>query len=131
MKKGKDDSNDFPLKFSEFADELRVFSIYREEFKSFSGNAHCQKSVVGQPRFSNFFEAVFFTDFIFGEVLQNKLALAFIIDAFLAMFLLAYGFAVKPLGKVRWYWFIVFSIVGGLGFSLPFYWWLNEKIENR
>jgi hypothetical protein len=62
-----------------------------------------------------------------GEVLQNKLALAFIIDAFLAMFLLAYQFAVKPIGKVRWYWFIALSIIGGLGFSLPFYWWLNKR----
>jgi hypothetical protein len=66
-----------------------------------------------------------------GEVLQNKLALAFIIDAFLAMFLLAYWFAVKPIGKVRWYWFIALSIIGGLGFSLPFYWWLNEKSDRR
>jgi hypothetical protein len=62
-----------------------------------------------------------------SEVLQNKLAVAFIIDAFLAMFLLAYFFAVNPLGKVKWYWFIVLSIIGGLGFSLPFYWWLNKR----
>lgn len=62
-----------------------------------------------------------------AEVLQNKLALALIIDAFLAMFLVAYFFARHPLGKVKWYWFIVLSIVGGLGFSLPFYYWLNKK----
>jgi len=43
------------------------------------------------------------------------------------MFLLAYFFAVNPLGKVKWYWFIVLSIIGGLGFSLPFYWWLNKR----
>jgi hypothetical protein len=62
-----------------------------------------------------------------GEVLQNKLALAFIIDAFLAMFLLAYFFARNPIGKIKWYWFIALSLVGGLGFSLPFYWWLNKR----
>ena len=62
-----------------------------------------------------------------GEVLQNKLAVAFIIDAFLAMFLLAYFFARHPIGKIKWYWFIAFSIIGGLGFSLPFYWWLNKR----
>jgi hypothetical protein len=45
----------------------------------------------------------------------------------MAMFLLAYRFAIKPIGKIKWYWFIVLSIVGGLGFSLPFYWWLNQK----
>ena len=62
-----------------------------------------------------------------GEVLQNKLAVAFIIDAFLAMFLIAFYFARHPLGKIKWYWFIVLSIVGGLGFSLPFYYWLNKR----
>lgn len=69
-----------------------------------------------------------FTEFkSVGEVLNNKLAVAFIIDAFMAMLLLAYWFAVKPVGKIGWYWFIVFSLVGGLGFSLPFYWWLNQR----
>jgi hypothetical protein len=69
-----------------------------------------------------------FTEFrSVGEVLNNKLAVAFIIDAFMAMFLLAYWFAVKPVGKIKWYWFIVLSLIGGLGFSLPFYWWLNGK----
>ena len=71
-----------------------------------------------------------FTEFGGGaDVTGNKLAVAFIIDAFMAMFLLAYWFAVKPIGKVRWYWFIVLSIVGGLGFSIPFYWWLNQKSD--
>jgi len=61
------------------------------------------------------------------EVIQNKLAIAFIIDAFMAMFLLAYWFAVNPIGKIKWYWFIIFSIIGGLGFSLPFYYWVNNR----
>jgi hypothetical protein len=65
-----------------------------------------------------------------AEVIQNKLAVAFIIDAFLAMFLLAWRFAAKPIGKVRWYWFVILSVIGGLGFSIPFYWWLNER-ENK
>ena len=62
-----------------------------------------------------------------ANVAQNKLAIAFILDAFLAMGLLAYSFARKPIGRVKWYWFIVLSILGGLGFSLPLYWWLNER----
>lgn len=68
--------------------------------------------------------------FEFNSVSQfytDKLALGFIIDCFLAMFLLAYWFAVNPIGKVKWYWFIVLSLIGGLGFSLPFYYWLNKK----
>lgn len=62
-----------------------------------------------------------------ANVAQNKLAIAFILDAFLAMGLLAYSFARKPIGRVKWYWFIVLSILGGLGFSLPLYWWLNKR----
>ena len=65
-----------------------------------------------------------------AEVASNKLAIAFIIDAFMAMFLLAYWFAVNPIGKIKWYWFIILSIIGGLGFSIPFYWWLSKRREN-
>ncbi|MBX7170521.1 MAG: DUF2834 domain-containing protein [Pyrinomonadaceae bacterium] len=63
----------------------------------------------------------------FSQFYTDKLALGFILDCFLAMFLLAYWFAVNPIGKIKWYWFIVLSLIGGLGFSLPFYYWLNKK----
>lgn len=62
-----------------------------------------------------------------AEVMRDKLAVAFIIDAFMSMVVLAWWFAAKPIGKVRWYWFVVFSLVGGLGFSIPFYFWLNDR----
>jgi hypothetical protein len=61
------------------------------------------------------------------EVINNKLAVAFILDAVMAMLLLAYRFGAKPIGRIKWYWFVALSLVGGLGFSLPFYWWLNQK----
>lgn len=61
------------------------------------------------------------------NITQNKLALGFIIDVFLAMVLLACYFARKPSGRVQWYWFVVLSLLGGLGFSLPLYWWLNKR----
>lgn len=61
------------------------------------------------------------------NVAQNKLALAFIMDAFLAMGLLAYYFARNPVGRFKWYWFIALSLLGGLGFSIPLYWWLNKR----
>lgn len=64
-----------------------------------------------------------------GEVLANRLAVAFILDAFLALGVLAYLFAVRPLGPVRWPWFVVLSLAGGLGFSIPFYIWLNRRLE--
>jgi hypothetical protein len=61
------------------------------------------------------------------DVMQNKLAVAFIVDAFLAMGLLAYSFAKNPPGRVGWRWFVVLSLLGGLAFSLPLYWWLNKR----
>ena len=32
-----------------------------------------------------------------------------------------------PIGRVKWQWFVVLSIIGGLAFSLPLYWWMNER----
>ena len=60
-----------------------------------------------------------------GEVLANHLALAFMLDALLATGLLAYLFAKRPPGPVAWPWFVGLSILGGLGFGIPFYLWLN------
>ena len=69
-----------------------------------------------------------FTEFqSVNDFLRDWLALGFIIDAVMVMLMLAYWFAKNPLGKVKWYWFIVFSLIGGLGFSLPFYYWLNQR----
>lgn len=69
-----------------------------------------------------------FTEFhSFRDFLNDWLALGFIIDAFMVMFLMAYWFAQNPIGKFKWYWFIAFSLIGGLGFSLPFYYWLNKR----
>ena len=62
-----------------------------------------------------------------GAVLQDTLAVAFIADAFLATLYLAYAFAKTPIGPVKWYWFVLLSLAGGLGFSMPFYWWLNKR----
>ena len=62
-----------------------------------------------------------------GEVWSNHLALAFIIDAFLTLFVLAVRFARQPIGRIGWPWFVGLSIVGGLCFGLPFYLWLNDR----
>jgi hypothetical protein len=62
-----------------------------------------------------------------AAVLQDKLALGFIIDAFMALVLLAFYFVRNPIGRVRWPWFVLLSLLGGLGFSLPFYYWLNQR----
>ena len=62
-----------------------------------------------------------------AAVLQDKLALAFILDAFMVLALLAVHFARNPIGRIRWPWFVLLSLLGGLGFSLPFYYWLNRR----
>jgi hypothetical protein len=67
----------------------------------------------------------------FAAIWSNRLALAFIIDAFLTLIVLTVHFAHQPPGRVRWPWFVVFSIVGGLCFGLPFYWWLNRPASTR
>ena len=62
-----------------------------------------------------------------GGVIANKLALAFIIEAFLVLGIMSYYFARNPIGPVPWYWFVVLSLIGGLGFGIPFYYWLNKR----
>lgn len=69
-----------------------------------------------------------FTDFRgAGSILEDKLALAFILDALLALVLITIYLARRPIGRVGWPWFVAFSLLGGLGFSLPFYYWLNVR----
>lgn len=60
-------------------------------------------------------------------VLQDKLALGFMLDALIALVILAVYFARHPVGRFRWPWFVAFSFLGGLGFSLPFFYWLNTR----
>jgi len=44
--------------------------------------------------------------------------------------LLAIYFARRPIGRVSWQTFVLLSLIGGLGFSLPLYWWLNTRSGN-
>lgn len=66
-----------------------------------------------------------------GALVGDELALAFIVDCFMAMAILAVYFARRPIGAVRWPWFVVLSFVGGLGFSLPLYYWLNARSAGK
>lgn len=63
------------------------------------------------------------------EVMSNVLAIGFIIDAFMATGLLAWWFARNPLGRYSWKLFVGLSLLGGLGFSLPFFYYLNNRIQ--
>ena len=60
-------------------------------------------------------------------VLHDHLALGFILDVLLALILLSVYFARRPIGRVKWYWFVLLSFAGGLGFSLPLFYWLNQR----
>jgi hypothetical protein len=62
-----------------------------------------------------------------AAVLANHLALGFMLDAALVTALLCVYFARSPIGTVKWPWFLALSLLGGLGFGLPFYWWLNRR----
>ena len=62
-----------------------------------------------------------------GPVLHDRLALGVILDALLALILLSVYFAWRPIGPVKWYWFTLLSLLGGLGFSLPLYYWLTLR----
>jgi hypothetical protein len=62
-----------------------------------------------------------------SEVLRNTLAISFILDALLAVGLLGYRYAKRPIGPYRWFWFVGLSLAGGLSFGIPFYWWLNRR----
>lgn len=81
---------------------------------------------------NGFFLYWVFVDFSgLGPVVRDRLALGFILDVLLALIVLAAYFARRPIGPVRWYWFVALSFAGGLGFSLPLYCWLNERRSRR
>jgi hypothetical protein len=64
---------------------------------------------------------------IYREAMGNPLALVFISEAFLLMFLIA--FLIYRIGYKRpgWLGFIIFSILGSLAFSIPFFLYLHSK----
>ena len=66
-----------------------------------------------------------------AAVFADKLALSFILDALITLGVLTVYFARQPRGRVAWPWFVLFSLLGGLCFGLPFYAWLNRGGTTR
>lgn len=62
-----------------------------------------------------------------SAALADRLAVAFFLDLLISTFLLAYLFARKPLGPVKWQWFLALSLLGTLAFSIPLFIWLNWR----
>lgn len=59
---------------------------------------------------------------------SDTLALAFFLDLLLSTFILAWLFARKPIGPVKWPWFVALSLLGTLAFSIPLFVWLNWRL---
>ena len=70
----------------------------------------------------------FFNDYTsLSAALTDWLALAFFVDLLLSTFALAYLFARKPIGPVKWPWLVALSLLGTLAFAIPLFVWLNWR----
>lgn len=54
-------------------------------------------------------------------MLSDTLAVAFFIDLVMSMLFLGYLFARKPVGRVRWPWLVVATLLGTLAFGTPLF----------
>lgn len=70
---------------------------------------------------------LFFEFESWSAFLGNHAAIALFVDAILATSLLAYLFALRPLGRVKWPWLFALTLLGGMGFGLGILLWLNYK----
>tara|TARA_Y100000780_G_C13514589_1_gene351308 strand:+ start:261 stop:551 length:291 start_codon:yes stop_codon:yes gene_type:complete len=84
-------------------------------------------SATGLLVVNNLFLYWWFFEFDLNLFLSNTIGVALFIEAFLLMLLLAYYFKRYPIGKYKWYWLIILSLLGSLLFALPLYYWLNTK----
>jgi len=62
-----------------------------------------------------------------SAALSDRMAIAFFLDLLMSALLLSYFFARKPLGPVKWPWFLALSLLGTLAFSIPLFVWLNWR----
>ena len=53
------------------------------------------------------------------EALANPVALAFVLEAFVLVGLLAYLLGRWGVARLSWVWFVGLSIIGGIAFALP------------
>ncbi len=62
-----------------------------------------------------------------SAAVSDRMAVAFFLDLLMSTFLLAYLFAKRPPGPVKWPWFVALSLVGTLAFGIPLFLWLNWR----
>ncbi len=62
-----------------------------------------------------------------SAALSDRLALAYFLDLLVATGLLTFLFARKPVGPIKWPWFLLLSLLGTLSFGIPVFLWLNWR----
>ena len=68
---------------------------------------------------SAFIYGLFFSPEMLFQAMNNPVAAAFILEAFLIMGALAYIFTRWGVMRLNWVWFIVLSLLGSIAFALP------------
>jgi hypothetical protein len=62
-----------------------------------------------------------------SAALSDRMAVAFFLDLLMSTLLLAYLFAKRPPGPIKWPWFVALSLLGTLAFGIPLFLWLNWR----
>ena len=63
-----------------------------------------------------------------SAALHDRFAMAFVTDVVGSTLVLGCFFARRPVGPLKWPWFLVFCFGGTLCFGIPFYLWLNRRL---
>jgi hypothetical protein len=56
---------------------------------------------------------------LLGAALRNPVSLAFVVEAFVLMGMLAYLLGRWGVARLRWPWFVTLSLLGSMAFALP------------
>ena len=67
---------------------------------------------------------------VYAEAINNGMALLFMTEAFLLMFLIAFIIAKSGINNPGWKFFICMSLLGSLAFSIPFHLYLSLRKYN-
>jgi hypothetical protein len=63
-----------------------------------------------------------------SAALSDHMALALFLDLAMSTFLFGWFFAQRPVGPLRWGWFVALSFLSTLAFAIPVYLWLNWRL---
>jgi hypothetical protein len=66
-----------------------------------------------------FIYGIFWQPQLLISAFTNPISLAFIVEAFLLMGVLAYLLTRWKVGRLHWGWFVVLSLIGSMAFALP------------